>query len=338
MDPAVLAAFLQMQQQVTQLQQQLQQQQQPQQQQLQQQQPAAPAAANRPAAPRIPNPPLFDGRAAALDDWLSALRQQFRWYDAAMAADADRIRFAITYLKGPALDWWEHLGAATPSSWTDLEAALRARFQPVTSAESTRSKLLALSQGKAAVHDYIAAFRRLVVAVPDMSEADRLFQFTRGLAPAIATQLRVQGVATVDAAISMAARVGSLGELIAPVRGGATPAAAALGASGDDMILDGIEGLEQSTSLAAAAAAPGSALAVLQAQCQELLNAMKGDRGSHRSREFKGGGKDVVAAIAKRFGLTPEQVREHFDKGQCFNCDGTGHSSRACEKPPKRKN
>ena len=334
MDAATHAAFQQMQQQmqaqaqqVAQLQQQLLQQQlhQPPQQQQQL------LAATRPAAPRIPNPPLYDGRATALDDWLSALRQQFRWYDATMAADADRIRFAITYLKGPALDWWEHLGV-TPTSWADFEAALRARFQPVTSTESTRSKLLPLSQGKASVHDYIATFRRLVVAVPDMGEADRLFQFTRGLAPAIATQLRVHGVTTVDAAVSMAARVGSLGELAAPQARVATPAAAAA-VNADDMVLDNIEGLDQSTTDAAAS---GPAAAITQAQFQEMLNAMKHERGSNRAKDTKSGGKDVAAAIAKRFKLTPEQVREHFDKRQCFNCGGTGHSSRACSKPAKK--
>lgn len=330
MDAATIAAFQQMQQQmqaqaqqVVQLQQQLQQQPpyQP-----QQQQPAA--AASRPAGPRIPNPPLYDGRAAALDDWLSALRQQFRWYDATMAADADRIRFAITYLKGPALDWWEHLPSATaPATWAAMEAALRERFQPVTSAESTRAKLSTLSQGKASIHDYIATFRRLIVAVPDMGEADRLFQFTRGLAPNIATQLRVQGVATVDVAINMAARIGSFGELanVGAVHGRAQPAAAA--SSPDDMMLDNIEGLEKET---------GAATGSLQAQLQEFLNAMKNDRASNRSKESKGGGKDVAAAIAKRYGMTAEQVREHFDKGQCFNCDGTGHSSRACPKPQKK--
>ena len=293
-------------------------------------QPLQPPAANRPAAPRIPNPPLYDGRATALDDWLSALRQQFRWYDASMAADADRLRFGTTHLKGSALDWWEQLGATAPVTWADFETALRARFQPVTSAESARSKLLALTQGKSPVNDYITTFRRLVVAVPDMSEADRLFQFTRGLAPPIAMQLRVHGVATIDAAISMAARVGSLVELAPPHARLAVPAAAA--ASSNDMDLSNVEGLDGETS-----SAEGSA-PVTQAQLQAMLNAMRNERASNRSKESKSGGKDVAGAIGKRFKLTPEQVREHFDKGQCFNCHSTEHSSRNCPKPKKSAN
>ena len=44
--------------------------------------------------PRIPPPPFFDGRAAALDDWLAAMRQQFGFYAGAMPSDAERIMYA----------------------------------------------------------------------------------------------------------------------------------------------------------------------------------------------------------------------------------------------------
>jgi len=176
------------------------------------------------------------------------------------------------------------------------------------------------------VHDYISQFRRLVVAVPDMSEADRLFQFTRGLAPAIATQIRVQGVSTVDAAIAMAARVGSLVSF-GSAGASAGPASASASVNPNDMVLDNIEGLDSETSPAEGAAAP-----VTQAQLAALINAMRSDRGSNRAKESKSSGKDVAAAIGKRFKLTPEQVRERFDKKQCFSCSSTAHTSRQCPK------
>ena len=332
MDPTAAAAFLQMQQQMqaqaqqmAQLQQLLQQQQQ----QLAHQPPAAAAAAApRVDRPRLPAPAAYDGKAASLDKWIADLRQQFEWYG--ITLDADRMRFATGFIEGSARDWWTALAsAARPTAFEDLVAALRKRFQPVTSAETARAKLAVLQQGKSSIHDYVAAFRQLLVSVPSMGEDDRLFQFTRGLRLAIATQLRVHGVASVDATIEMATRVGSLGELagLTSVRG-LTPASAAVGP--DDMQLDNIEGLDSET-----ARAEGSA-PVTQAQLEALLNAMRNERSSNRSKESKAGGKDIVAAIAKRFKLTAEQVREHFDKGQCFNCDGTGHSSRACTKPPKK--
>ena len=280
--------------------------------------------------PRLPAPAAYEGKATSLDKWVADLQQQFEWYG--ITVDADRMRFATGFLDGSARDWWTAIApAARPTAFSDFVAALRKRFQPVTSAETARAKLAVLQQGKSSIHDYVSAFRQLLVAVPSMGEDDRLFQFTRGLRPSIATQLRVHGVASVDAAIEMATRVGSLGELagLSNARGVTPASAAAVGA--DDMQLDNIEGLDSETS-----SAEGSTAPVTQAQLMALINAMKSERGSNRSKGVKPtGAKDVTAAIAKRFKLTPEQVREHFDKGQCFNCDGTGHSSRACTKPPK---
>ena len=78
------------------------------------------------------------------------------------------MRLPTSVLAGDAWDWWAHLGAAAPAGWTALVDALRARFQPVTSAETARAKLASLAQGKASVNEYISAFRRLLVAVPTM--------------------------------------------------------------------------------------------------------------------------------------------------------------------------
>ena len=331
MDPAAAnAAFVQMQQQIAALQQQL----------AHQPQGMAAAAAPRVERPRLPPPSQYDGRsAAALDGWLRELQQQFEWY--ATAGDASRLRFAGALLKGVALDWWSSLGDAAggmlpsestrPTTYADFVVRLRGRFQPINSAQTARLQLDDLRQGaKQTVHEYISSFRSLLVHVADMSEGDRVHRFLRGLRPAIATQLRVQGVSTLDAAIGMAARVGSIAEFGSSF--GSSPAAAAA-ANGDMMDISNIEGLERETT---GCSSSESTAPVTQSQLVELLNAMRNERSSNRSKDSKAGGKDVAAAIAKRFKLTLEQVREHFDKGQCFNCDGTGHSSRSCPKPQKK--
>ena len=334
MDPAsAAAAFQQMQQQIQALQQQLA---------HQPQHLLASQPAPRVDRPRLPPPSQYDGRsAAALDGWLRELQQQFDWYGT--ADDASRLRFAGALLKGVALDWWASLADAAaalaadstrPTTYESFVARIRGRFQPVNSAQTARLQLDDLRQGtKQSVHEYISAFRSLLVRVPSMDEGDRVHRFLRGLRPSIATQLRVQGVSTLDAAIAMAARVGSIAEFGAPASasGSAPAAAAAVGA--DDMQLDNIEGLDSETS-----AAEGSTAPVTQAQLMALINAMKHERGSNRTKESKSGGKDVAAAIGKRFHLTPEQEREHFDKGQCFNCHSTEHSSRACPKQKKSSN
>lgn len=286
--------------------------------------------------PRLPSPSQYDGRsAAALDGWLRELQQQFDWYGT--NDDSSRLSFAGALLKGAALDWWATLAIAVagapanestrPATYAEFVARLRGRFQPVNSAQTARIALDDLRQGpKQSVHDYISSFRGLLVQVPSMAEEDRVHRFLRGLRTTIATPLRIQGVSSLDAAIAMAARVGSLADFGAAAAGPAPAAAASQG--NDHMELDNVEGLEKATSAAPTAS--------LQSQFHEFLNAMKQERSSARSKESRGAGKDVAAAIAKRFGLTPEQVREHFDKGQCFNCNGTGHSSRACPRPQKK--
>ena len=156
-----------------------------------------------------------------------------------------------------------------------------------------------------------------------MSEGDRVHRFLRGLRPTIATPLRIQGVSTLDTAIAMAARVGSLadfGSASQPNYAGPAPASAA-SPSGDYMELDGIEGLEKGTTVGDGISSSAST-PVTQQQLAAYLNAMRHDRSSNRTKELKTGGKDVSAAIAKRFRLSAEQVREYRDKGQCFNLPG----------------
>lgn len=312
-------------------------------QQLQQQQLPLPAAAPggagpRAAEPRIPSPSTFDGRAATLDGWLSELSRQFGWYRLdSPARDAERIRLAAVHFNGAAWDWWETL-AAKPADWAAFVTALRTRFQPVTSAELARAQMLSLSQGKSSVHDYVASFRRLAVALPQMHEDDRLFQFMRGLRPAIAMQLRVHGdtVKTMDAAIAMATRIGSLGELGASH---ASIAAAAHSSSSHHapMELDAIEGLERDTADGADGSAP-----VTRAQLMELLNAVRDERrsgggsGAGASGSSSGGSRRSFQprGLPTIPGLSEAQVKEYMDAGKCFGCGSKDHRSRQC---PKRK-
>ena len=126
-----------------------------------------------------------------------------------------------------------------------MTAALRTRFQPIDNAITARGKMLALKQGTGAgsAAEYVSAFRRLIVAVPDMSEGDRLFQFMRGLQTHLSTHCRVQGVETLDAAELLVVRVGAVSHS-SPAPASSSSSAAA---SHAPMQLDAIEGLEHET-------------------------------------------------------------------------------------------
>lgn len=288
---------------------------------------------SRPERPRLPPPPFYAGGAAALDDWFSAMEQQITWYGIGLPDDQARLVWIAAYLQGPALEWWKTL-PAKPATVAGFAAALRARFQPVNSAETTRGMLLSLVQGKGGVQAYVDAFRRLLVRVPDMAESDRVFQFLRGLHPDVATQLRIQGVATMDKAVEMAVRIGSVMEL-GRASNGARPAAAAAQAGSTSMELDNIEGLEKETG--ASPKDDEASKPVTQAQLRELLNAMRESRGGRGGRR---GGRTGMQSHRMRGlpqvpHLTPVQVQEYMDAGKCFACGKTGHDSRNC---PHSKN
>jgi len=326
------AAFTQMQQQLFALQQQ---------QQLVAAAPLA-AAAPRRESPRLPPPTTFDGRATSLDAWLSELQRQFDWYG--MQQDAERLRLAGGFLSDAAQDWWAHLDAAArPTAWTGFVDALRRRFQPVTTAESARASLRALVQGKLPVNDYIAQFRRLLVHVPDMAEADRLFHFTQGLRPAIATHLRVQGVARLDAAIDMAARVGSaLGDATALAAPGGPSSSAGHHAP---MELDALHEFGLAATATAGSSSGGSTAreSGTQALLQQLLSALREERRGGRGASTTGRSPGGAGTSSHRSGvrglprvphLSPLQVQEYMDQGKCFGCGSKDHAARAC---PKRK-
>jgi hypothetical protein len=284
--------------------------------------------APRSERPRLPPPATYDGKSSTLDDWVVEVNQQFDWYGT--ANEVERLRVATAFLKGAARDWWVQLPSSEKSvvhTWELFVDALRRRFQPVTTAELARAKLSTLSQGRSTVHDYVAAFRRLMISLPSMEEGDRLFAFIRGLKSSIGTQLRVHGVKTVDAAIEMAVRVGSMGEFAALSNHTvAVP-------DPNAMELDAIEGLEPS-STSASSSSVGSP--ITRGEFQQLLAAMSdarkavGPRKQQQNRrpERREGGLPRFQVN----GLTPEQVREHLDNDSCFYCHAPGHQSRKCPK------
>jgi len=292
---------------------------------------AAPAAAPQGPRPRLPAPAAFDGAASKLDEWRADLLQQFDYYG--IASDAERLRFAAGHMRGAARDWWTYLAAeARPATWDALIIALRARFQPVTTATTARAKLHALTQGKASVHAYVSAFRALLVAVPDMGDADRLFAFQRGLQPAIALQLQVHGVPTLEEAIAMAARIGSFGDAHAASRAAFAPSAASSSSASAPMDLSNVESYEEDAD-----AADEGSIAELRAEMRQMLNAMREQRGG---RSARGGAAGAGASARGGFSsnlpriphLSPLQVKEYMDAGKCFVCGSTEHRSRECPK------
>lgn len=331
-------AFVQMQQQMTALQQQLVQQQQQhgqfahdaqaaaaivaQQhgQQLHDMQVAAAAAvvaadARRQPTVRIAPPPSYDGAATTIDDWLSALAQQFAYHR--MVSHDEQIRTAVAHLKGPALDWYSHI-AARPATMLEFEAGLRLRFQPVTTEQTARERLQDLEQGpRGSINEYVEAYRRLVVAIPGMDAASQMFHFARGLRPALQTMLRMTPPANLEAAIALAVRVGAASSSAScGAAGGSAMDLSALGIDADDT-------------------APPP---VTMASIQELFAAYvakgrnNGSGMNGRGAQGASGGFRGARGPPQIPGFTEAKVKQYMDEGRCFGCHLIGHRSNVCPK------
>ena len=286
--------------------------------QLQAAQVHAPPAARAPTL-RIAPPPHYNGTSPQLDEWTAALRQQFAFYG--WATDAEQIRFAAAHLMGPALDWYEHeCSINPPATWAIVDAGLRARFQPITTADAARAKLFSLEQGKnQSVNDYVASFRRLAVALKSTDSETLMFQFRRGLSHHLRVHLVQQQPATIDAAIALAVRMGA-----------AHGAAAASSSSGMEINALGAGDGEAGESAAASSDAP-----IGRVELFAILAAMQAGRNNGsgingRGAQGASGGFHGPKPLPKISGFSEEKVRKYMDAGMCFGCDAKDHTSRVC--------
>jgi hypothetical protein len=327
---------------------------------------AAGGAAAAASRPRIPAASNYEGSPTRLDGWLREMQQQFDWYR--LTSDADRVSMARAQLRGNALDWWSTLSSATSTtlstSYDAFQAALRERFQPVNRAQTARIQLDALQQGpRQSLNDYVAAFRRLLEALPDMAEADRLHRFLRGLRPAMQLRLAHQPITTLDGAIKAAAHLDALTGLAILAQGAGPAASGGAGRAhgnphADMMDLNAlgfadVEGLEQETGgdcagggglMDAGPAAAGSSTPLGPSsattlhrevtELRQLLNAMRDVRRGGSGAPKKNGKGDRERPLPVVDHLSPAQVREYMAAGKCFTCGSTEHRGRDC---PHRK-
>jgi len=278
------------------------------------------AHAPRSASLRIAPPPMYNGATPPLDEWTAAIRQQFAFYT--IASDAEQIRFAAAHLRGPALDWYEQACLVSePTTWQHVDAGLRTRFQPVTTADTARAKLFALEQGKSSVNDYVASFRRLVVALKTTDADTLMFQFRRGLHHSLRMHLLQAQPTTLDAAIALAVRMGS-----------AYVASAAPSSSGAAMDLNAVDAhgdAESDADAPVTRAEFATLLAAIHAGGVGRSGGNGGARASSASAGASGGPR-----LPRMAGFTDEKIRRYMDAGMCFGCDSKEHRAREC---PRRK-
>ena len=241
-----------------------------------------------------------------------------------------RVAYAAVHLKDAALQWWQ-MQTIKPATWVDLVAALRARFQPVTTSEVARAQLRALEQGKGSVQTYAARFTQLVALVPAMDVGSQVFEFIRGLNPSVRAHVDEIDHVTLESAVERAVRFG-------------TRQARSIGGPGGSSAMEldviGIEGLEpdnttdcDSHAHAPSQPTPSADQATLQAAVLSQLNAILSSvRNNNNSNNRGGRQQQPRRGLPVIPHLTPSQVKAYMDAGRCFGCGSTDHRSRQCPK------
>ena len=292
---------------------------------------AAPQSRFARKEPRAQDLQEYDGAAGAkLDTWLDELSLARMLYE---LNAREALRFAVSRLRGAALQWWLAMGSSAQDaigSTDALAAALRTRFQPVTAARTAREQLDKLAQGSRGINEYIADFQRLRTQLPSMAEDDALYAFERGLRRELAVELRKQGVATLQEAIALVARVGGLLQQSGAPQGRAA-AANQMDVDDGDSSASRLNRIEATLNAMAArdASGMGAKTQTQRGYTQDRERNASGSgrggaRGGSRGGRFAPRGPPVVPGV-------PEQVvRRRWDAQQCLRCGEGGHNSHAC--------
>lgn len=297
---------------------------------------------------QLGKPDCFAGNASDnARQWLVAFE---RWLSAAEVADGDRVRYAVTYLKGTASDWYtsieDEMAPQTPS-WDVFRRRFLDRFQPVAAAKVARAQLKQLRQLNS-VAGYSQAFLRIVQLIPDMHVADQIEQYIHGLRRDLAMELDKKEPNTLSEAMDSAARIElmSRGRFTGfgkhPMSGGGygyrpfhpSSSGSSSSSSAPMDTSAALNHIEDDFRFEGDAFSPvGTEYTVnhVKEAVKEVLNGMfqRGSRGPARGPPRQNGSKRLVPNLSK------EDFERLSREGKCFSCKGDGHIARDC---PQKKN
>lgn len=257
----------------------------------------------------VPKPEPFDGKdSAKVGSWIWCLEHYFSVFN--ILDDWSRIQLAVTYLIGPARDWWRSLdeAVACPTIWDDFKTQLVATFQSIDPVERARNTLATLHQ-VTTVRQYAAAFRNITLLIPGLTDADKKDRFLRGLRPDIQKETRLKDPASFDKAVEMASRIEGVNKTVErsitnrPNRynGNNASTASSSGASFRNGGSNGPTRME---------------LGAASAVDQRNFNRQRNSNQQRRPR------------------LTEEMRQRLIKEGRCFFCRRTGHMAIEC---PEKK-
>ncbi len=302
---------------------------------------SSPSSSSAPRLPKIRSPSSYSGAGGnAVDNWLSEMEQQFTYYGKQFPDDSARVLFAVSYLDGSALMWWQHVPAAQrPSLWGEFVVLMRDRYRPVQAEMIARQRIGKLRMGpNHSVNSYTAVFQTTLTPIVDMGDADQVHHYINGLQPHLVGKVWEKHPKTLKEAIDYAVSaeaIGNFGRGAMPPRGGFSGHGRSYGASSSSssssshvpMDINSVESfLQEEPEQSPSAAGPdmGAILAKFESM-QQTINALQHSKGQGNRRN----GERLV-------GIKREVIEARMKAGMCLKCGGPGHMKNEC--PNKQKN
>src|ERR1041384_3938585 len=148
-------------------------------------------------------PPVFRCSTERLeaDDWLRSIERKL---DTAHVAPIDRVIFAVYFLEGAALQWWENYVAMQPDghvvTWQEFCVAFQGYRILNELMERKKEVFCNLNQGEMSIHEYVREFNRLARYAQDeiTTDARKQARFRKGLSPILRHDLNLIEFATFE--------------------------------------------------------------------------------------------------------------------------------------------
>ncbi len=316
-------------------------------------------AAVRAPRPKIPTPRVFDGKiGTAVDTWIDEVEKQFPHFVDYFVDDAHKIDHALNYVNHDVGNWYKPTAVIASASgaaidtWDKFVSTMRHRYQPIESSLSARASLdRAIQSGT--VQAYSTHVQSLMTYITDMSVADQIYQYCRGLKPTIHLEVMKAKPKSLTDAIEKAVGIEAYSRsIVQPSSSGSAPfrsfqqrSSYPTSSSTTPMDLNNVElSSEYSTNLDSAPSRESSShlLAIIQQQqenqsrMQQQLNALfnkSQDRRSRNSASSSSSSSPSSTPSSKVPGVPYEVYQKCRAEDRCFKCKEQGHIAKECSKP-----
>lgn len=168
------------------------------------------ASAVRQPGPRKPE--VFNGKKTdgACEAFVEAVDNYLAYYGNSLSNER-QVRLVLSLIVGPADTWFRsyrnrELQGANPEDWPALKEILKEHFIPVNATETLRDQLHDLTQ-RGSVANYVERFCTITNQLSDVSTAEALDRFVRGLKPEVRAKVRLERPDTLHEAMEVADQV-----------------------------------------------------------------------------------------------------------------------------------